>query len=286
MNDLGVERSAAGITILADLLPRFDEILTADALEFVADLTRRFGPRRAELLQARADRYRAGSPGASLAFRDDTAKIRTDPSWRVAPPAPGLEDRRCEMTGPDLAEDDHQRAELRRQGLDGRLRGCDGADLVQRGRRPDQPLRRHPPADRLHRREGQALRGGSGHPDRARPAARLAPRREAPDAGRPAGARRLRGFRSVLLPQRPDLDHRRGRTVLLPAQDGVPSGGPAVERRVQLRRGAAGDQLRQHPGNLPDRDHPRGLRDGGDPLRVARPLGGTERRAGGTTSSR
>ena len=100
MNDLGAERSAAGITILADLPPRFDEILTADALEFVADLTRRFGPRRAELLQARADRYRAGSPGASLAFREDTAKIRTDPSWRVAPPAPGLEDRRCEMTGP------------------------------------------------------------------------------------------------------------------------------------------------------------------------------------------
>ena len=100
MNDLGAERSAAGITILADLLPRFDEILTADALEFVADLTRRFGPRRAELLQARANRYQAGSPGASLAFRDDTAKIRTDPSWRVAPPAPGLEDRRCEMTGP------------------------------------------------------------------------------------------------------------------------------------------------------------------------------------------
>ena len=100
MTDLGVERSAAGITIGADLLPRFDEILTADALEFVADLTRRFGARRSELLQARLDRYRAGSPGASLGFREDTAKIRSDPNWRVAPPAPGLEDRRCEMTGP------------------------------------------------------------------------------------------------------------------------------------------------------------------------------------------
>ena len=69
MTDLGVERSAAGIAIGADLLPRFDEILTADALEFVADLTRRFGARRSELLQARADRYRAGSPGASLGLR-------------------------------------------------------------------------------------------------------------------------------------------------------------------------------------------------------------------------
>ena len=71
------------------MLPRFDEILTADALDFVAELTGLFGQRRLELLQARADRYAAGNPGHHLAFRDDTAKIRNDPSWRVAAPAPG-----------------------------------------------------------------------------------------------------------------------------------------------------------------------------------------------------
>ena len=96
MNDSAL----AAITIEADLLPRFDEILTADALDFVAELTRRFGRRRRELLQARAERYAAGDPGPTLGFRDDTAAIRNDPTWRVAPPAPGLEDRRCEMTGP------------------------------------------------------------------------------------------------------------------------------------------------------------------------------------------
>ena len=80
--------------------PRFDEILTADALDFVAELSRRFGPRRAELLQARADRYAAGRPGARLQFLDETAEVRADPDWRVAPPAPGLADRRCEITGP------------------------------------------------------------------------------------------------------------------------------------------------------------------------------------------
>ena len=88
------------VRVEADLLPRFDEILTADALDFVAELTRRFGPRRAELLQARADRYAAGSPGPTLGFLDETAEVRADRSWRVVPPAPGLADRRCEITGP------------------------------------------------------------------------------------------------------------------------------------------------------------------------------------------
>jgi malate synthase len=81
-------------------MPRFDEILTADALDFVAELTRRFGARRVELLQARADRYATGSPGATLDFLAETADIRVDRSWQVAPPAPGLTDRRCEITGP------------------------------------------------------------------------------------------------------------------------------------------------------------------------------------------
>ena len=80
--------------------PRFDEILTPDALDFVAELTTAFGQRRTELLQAREARYAAGRPGKSLRFLDETAAVRTDKTWRVAPPAPGLADRRCEITGP------------------------------------------------------------------------------------------------------------------------------------------------------------------------------------------
>ncbi len=90
----------SAITVLSDLLPRFDEILTADALDFVAELTRRFQLRRTELLQARANRYAAGTPGTTLDFLAETAEIRSDRSWQVAPPAPGLADRRCEITGP------------------------------------------------------------------------------------------------------------------------------------------------------------------------------------------
>ena len=95
----GRPRTSA-VTVEADLLPRFDEILTADALDFVAELTEKFGPRRAELLRARADGYAVGSPGTTLDFLAETAEIRADRSWRVAPPAPGLADRRCEITGP------------------------------------------------------------------------------------------------------------------------------------------------------------------------------------------
>jgi malate synthase len=88
------------LQVHGELLPRFDEILTPEALAFVAELARRFGSRRDALLQARVERYAAGRPGDRLDFREDTAAIRADPDWRVAPPAPGLEDRRAEMTGP------------------------------------------------------------------------------------------------------------------------------------------------------------------------------------------
>ena len=88
------------LQVHGELLPRFEEILTPDALAFVAELAHRFGGRRDALLRARTDRYAAGRPGDRLDFLTETAGIRADPSWRVAPPAPGLADRRAEMTGP------------------------------------------------------------------------------------------------------------------------------------------------------------------------------------------
>ena len=38
--------------------------------------------------------------GVPLDFPAETVHIRADPSWQCAPPAPGLEDRRVEITGP------------------------------------------------------------------------------------------------------------------------------------------------------------------------------------------
>ncbi len=73
--------------------PGDDEVLSADALAFVALLQRELGPRRAELLRRR--RERSGTPR----FLDETADVRGG-DWRVAPPPRDLLDRRVEITGP------------------------------------------------------------------------------------------------------------------------------------------------------------------------------------------
>src|ERR1700737_4301360 len=79
---------------------RYDEILTPQAIDLIAALHAELGPRRSELLAARRRRQAELSGGAMLDFLPETAEIREDASWRVAPPAAGLVDRRVEITGP------------------------------------------------------------------------------------------------------------------------------------------------------------------------------------------
>src|SRR6201996_1258350 len=79
---------------------RYDEILTPQAIDLIAALHAELGPRRSELLAARRRRQAELSGGAMLDFLPETAEIREDASWRVAAPAPGLVDRRVEITGP------------------------------------------------------------------------------------------------------------------------------------------------------------------------------------------
>jgi len=89
-----------GVEITGPGGDRYDEILTPGALALIAKLQRELGPRRAGLLAARTRRQDELSAGAMLDFLDETGDIRADPSWQVAPPAPGLVDRRVEITGP------------------------------------------------------------------------------------------------------------------------------------------------------------------------------------------
>jgi malate synthase len=89
-----------GVQITGPDGPRYSDVLTAEALGLVATLQRELGGRRAELLAARVVRQRELSAGADLDFLPGTAAIRADPTWRAAPPAPGLVDRRVEITGP------------------------------------------------------------------------------------------------------------------------------------------------------------------------------------------
>ncbi len=87
------------VEIAAALGEGYAEIVSPAALEFLADLHRTFDGRRRELLVARETRYAELAAGGTLDFLPETADVR-DGAWSVAPPAPGLEDRRVEITGP------------------------------------------------------------------------------------------------------------------------------------------------------------------------------------------
>ncbi|MEU2113416.1 malate synthase A [Streptomyces sp. NPDC019507] len=84
----------------AEPLPRQDEVLTDAALAFVAELHRRFTPRRDELLARRAERRAEIARTSTLDFLPETAWIREDEDWKVAPAPAALDDRRVEITGP------------------------------------------------------------------------------------------------------------------------------------------------------------------------------------------
>ncbi|MEV0302692.1 malate synthase A [Streptomyces prasinus] len=84
----------------AEPLPRQEEVLTEAALAFLAELHRRFTPRRDELLALRAERRAEIARTSTLDFLPGTAAVRADESWRVAPAPEALNDRRVEITGP------------------------------------------------------------------------------------------------------------------------------------------------------------------------------------------
>ncbi|MFG3409350.1 malate synthase A [Streptomyces sp. NPDC048142] len=84
----------------AEPLPRQEEVLTDAALAFVAELHRRFTPRRNELLARRGERRAEIARTSTLDFLPETAAIRADDSWKVAPAPAALNDRRVEITGP------------------------------------------------------------------------------------------------------------------------------------------------------------------------------------------
>jgi malate synthase len=90
---------SAGIDIKAPIHDGFDQVLTPDALAFVADLHNRFDDRRRELLERRRQRRARFAAGELLDFLPDTQQIR-EGDWQVAPAPPKLQDRRVEITGP------------------------------------------------------------------------------------------------------------------------------------------------------------------------------------------
>jgi malate synthase len=89
----------ADVELRGPVLPGTEHILTEEALAFVADLQRTFGPLRSRLLAARDERQRRLDAGERPDFLAETAGVRAG-EWRVAPVPADLQDRRVEITGP------------------------------------------------------------------------------------------------------------------------------------------------------------------------------------------
>ncbi|HEX3556290.1 MAG TPA: malate synthase A [Thermoanaerobaculia bacterium] len=88
-----------GVRVEGPATPSQDQILTPEALAFVAHLQRNLGAAREDLLERRARRLEDLSRGIGLGFLEHTADLR-EADWQVAPSPPDLTDRRVEITGP------------------------------------------------------------------------------------------------------------------------------------------------------------------------------------------
>ncbi len=91
--------SVPGVEITGPVVPEAERILTDDAVAFVADLHRRFGPVRLDVLRRREDRQAELDAGILPDFLVATREVR-ETEWTVAPAPADLDDRRVEITGP------------------------------------------------------------------------------------------------------------------------------------------------------------------------------------------
>ncbi len=94
------ENSAhGGVVLLGPVLSGYDEILTPEALAFVAGLARRHGPTVRSLLEHRVARRAEWAAGATLDWLTETSGIR-EKDWKVDPLPADLQRRTVEITGP------------------------------------------------------------------------------------------------------------------------------------------------------------------------------------------
>ena len=88
-----------GIEVLGPVTEAYAEVLTPEALSFVATLHRRFNTMRLDLLKARDARQAEFDTGKTPSFLPETEDVRRG-EWQVAPAPADLQDRRAEITGP------------------------------------------------------------------------------------------------------------------------------------------------------------------------------------------
>ncbi len=100
MTDVVIEPVLAGVEVIGTTTAAYPDILTPEALAFVAKLERAFGPTRKLLLAKRLERQARIDGGELPHFLASTRYIRDDKSWRVGSIPDDLQSRRVEITGP------------------------------------------------------------------------------------------------------------------------------------------------------------------------------------------
>src|ERR671932_1655697 len=93
------QRFVEGVEFTAPIPDEFADILTPEAVEFVAKLSREFGGRVEEILRKRAERQERINAGEMPDFLPETRDVR-EGDWKIAPIPDDLKDRRVELTGP------------------------------------------------------------------------------------------------------------------------------------------------------------------------------------------
>jgi len=96
---VAAQMTAKGVEIKAPIRPGYETILSAEAVAFIAELERKFGPERRRLLKFRAETQTRLDAGWRPDFPAETGNIR-EADWVVAPLPKDLLDRRVEITGP------------------------------------------------------------------------------------------------------------------------------------------------------------------------------------------
>lgn len=100
MSDVCVQSPRTTIELTALNHAIYSDVLTPEALEFVAALEREFRSTRKHLLAQRAERQRRLDAGEMPDFLSTTRRIRDDASWRIGAIPADLQNRRVEITGP------------------------------------------------------------------------------------------------------------------------------------------------------------------------------------------
>ena len=267
------------------IVPGSDRVLTPEALAFVADLHRRFNPTRERLLAARAQRQERIEAPARCPTSAPTRPRSAPPTGASAAPRPTSTTAASRSPGPAepkmMINALNSGARVFMADLEDALSPT-WANVVGGQAALQDAVRREleftSPEGKAYRLNDEIatllVRPRGWHLDEAHVLV----------DGEPISAS-LFDFGLYFFHNAAELLRRGSGPVLLPAQDGGERRGAPLERRLRRRPGGARHPARHDPRDRADRDDPRRVRDGRDPLRAARARRRASTPAAGTTSS-